>query len=154
MKIRCLVVGKPRDAEAAALHDRYAARVRRLGAAYDTVWVPEVRPDGRFSDEHVREREARALAGRLGDRGAAIALDPRGKTLTSEQLARRLAVWARHEATFVVGGPLGLDRALLARADWVWALSALTFPHELVRVILAEQLYRALTLLRGVPYHK
>ena len=154
MKIRCLVVGKPRDADAAALHDRYAARVRRLGAAYETIWVPEVRQGGRFSDQHVREREARLLEAQLGDRGAVIALDGRGRPLTSEQLSRRLPGWARREATFVVGGPLGLDRALLDRADWIWTLSSLTFPHELSRVILAEQLYRALTLVRGVPYHK
>ena len=133
MKIRSLVVGRPRDSEAAALHDRYASRLRRLGATYETAWVAEVRPGGKFSDRHVRERESRLLA---------------------EQLARRLGGWVRRETTFVVGGPLGLDRAILDRADWVWSLSPLTFPHELVRVILVEQLYRALTLLRGLPYHK
>lgn len=154
MKIRCLAVGKPRDAEAAALHDRYAARVRRLGATYESAWVPEVRSGGRFSDPHVREREARLLQARLVDREVLVALDGRGRALTSEQLSRRLAGLAGREATFVVGGPLGLDRSILDRADWVWSLSPLTFPHELARVILAEQLYRALTLLRGLPYHK
>jgi len=154
VKIRSLVVGRPRDAEATALHDRYAARLERLGVTYEAAWVAEVRSGGRFSDEHVREREARLLGEKLPDRGRLIALDGRGRELTSAQLARRLGDWARVEATFVVGGPLGLHRPFLDRADWVWSLSALTFPHELVRAILVEQLYRALTLLRGVPYHK
>lgn len=154
MRIRSLVVGRPRDAEAAALHDRYASRLRRLGVCYETTWVPEVRPGTQFSDRHVREREARLLEEKLGDRETVVALDGRGQEVSSEQLARRLGGWMRREAAFVVGGPLGLDRSLLARAEWVWSLSPLTFPHELVRVVLVEQLYRALTLLRGIPYHK
>ena len=154
MKIRSLVVGKPRDAAAIALHDRFAARVRRLGVTYEAAWVREVRPGGRFSDLHVREREARLLEAALDDRGVLVALDVRGRTLTSEQVSRRLAGWTRREASFVVGGPLGLDHSILDRADWVWSLSPLTLPHELARVILAEQIYRALTLLRGLPYHK
>ena len=154
MRIRSLVVGRPRDPEAATLHDRYASRLRRLGVSYETAWVPEVRAGGQFSDRHVREREARLLEERLGDREAVIALDDKGQQVSSEQLARRIGGFARREAAFVVGGPLGLDRSFLARADWVWSLSALTFPHELVRVILVEQLYRALMLARGLPYHK
>lgn len=154
MRIRCLVVGRPRDSATAALHDRYATRLRRLGVEYEPAWVPEVRPGAQFSDRHVREREARLLDERLAERGALVALDGRGQAVTSEQLARRLGGFGRRETTFVVGGPLGLDRAILDRADWVWSLSPLTFPHELVRVIVVEQLYRAMTLLRGLPYHK
>jgi hypothetical protein len=76
VKIRCLVVGKPRDAEAAALHDRYALRVRRLGASYETVWVPEVRPDG-----------SKELVGRTrlaGDLEAGLHEQP-GDTLAEEE---------------------------------------------------------------------
>ena len=154
MKIRMLQVGKPRDAPAVALHDRYVERIERLGVGYAVSWVPEVQPDGRFSDEHVREREARALLEELDAKSTAIALDRGGQSLTSEELSRRLERWATPRATFVIGGPLGLHGGILDRADWRWSLSPLTFPHELARVIVAEQLYRALTLLRGVPYHK
>ena len=66
----------------------------------------------------------------------------------------RLERWATPRLTLVVGGPLGLHRKLLERADGRWSLSPLTFPHELVRGLVAEQLYRALTILRRVPYHK
>jgi 23S rRNA (pseudouridine1915-N3)-methyltransferase len=136
------------------LHDDYAARIERLGVRYVARSVPEVRPTGRFTDEHVKERECQGLLGALATKGTVVALDRSGRTLTSESLARHLERWGRPRATFVIGGPLGLHPTLLERADWVWSLSSLTFPHELARALLAEQLYRAVTILRGVPYHK
>jgi 23S rRNA (pseudouridine1915-N3)-methyltransferase len=154
VRIRLLLVGKPRDAEAGALHDRFAERIRRLGVDYVTEWVPEVRPGGRYSDAHVREREGRSLTDRLDGRGTSIALDRQGTSLSSEELSRRIETWATPRATFLIGGPLGHAPSVLERADAVWSLSRLTLPHELARVVLAEQLYRALTLLRGIPYHK
>lgn len=137
-----------------ALHDGYAARIRRFGIAYDASWVPEVRAGGRYSDDHVREREARSLLDALDGGGTVVALDPQGDLLTSDRLARRLEVWSSPLATFVIGGPLGLHRSLLDAAHRRWSLSPLTFPHEIVRVLVAEQVYRALATLRGVPYAK
>ena len=154
MKVHVLSVGKPRDPELTRLHDRYAERLARLGADYRCRFVPEVRPGGRFSDDHVREREARSLREGLDGRGTVVALDATGQQLASPRMAERLERWATPRVTFVIGGPLGLERAFVEEADWAWSLSSLTFPHELVRVVLAEQLYRALTILKGVPYHK
>lgn len=154
MHLCLLTVGKPRDPEAIALHDRYAARIRRFGIGYETASVPETRAGARYSDEHVRRREAEALLARAGGRGTLVALDRRGRALDSRGLARRLERWATPRATLVVGGPLGLHRDAIERAAEAWSLSALTLPHELVRVVVAEQLYRAVTILRGVPYHK
>jgi len=154
MKMRVLCVGKPRERGMVGLHDEYAGRIRRLGVEYDTSFVAEVRADGRYSDDHVRERESRALLEALDGKGALIALDRGGRSLSSEELAGRLERWAMPRAQFLVGGPLGHHSSLLREAGDVWSLSSLTFPHELVRVILAEQLYRALTILRGLPYHK
>ena len=154
MKIRVLAVGKPRDAEAIALHDRYAERIRKLGVAYETDSVPEVKAGGRYSDEHVRQREGHLLADKLGDRGTTIALDRQGRSFSSETLSEHLQGWSTPIAEFVIGGPLGLGEEFCERADVLWSLSELTLPHELARVVLAEQLYRALTLLRGIPYHK
>lgn len=153
MRLVLLCVGKPRDADLCQLHDRYADRIRQFGVRYETIWVPETRAGGRFSDDHVRLRETRALLDR-GEAGRTIALDRSGRSWTSEQLASRLERWATPCATLLVGGPLGLHREALERSDECWSLSSLTFPHELVRVLLAEQLYRAVTILRGVPYHK
>ena len=154
MKIRVLAVGKPRDAEANALHDRYAERIRKLGVGYATDSVAEVKAGGRYSDEHVRQREGRLLADKLGDRGTTIALDRQGRSFSSETLSKRLQGWSTPIAEFVIGGPLGLGEEFCERADVLWSLSELTLPHELARVVVAEQLYRALTLLRGIPYHK
>ncbi len=153
-RLRLLSVGRPGDPDAAALHDRYAERIRRLGVDYVAEWVRETRPGGRYSDAHVREREAAALRRKLPGKGAVVALDRSGADLDSETLAARLPAWSLPEATFVVGGPLGLDPALVRAADFAWSLSALTLPHELVRPVVAEALYRALTIRRGLPYHK
>lgn len=154
MNLRVLSVGKPRDHEAGAMHDRYGERIARFGVGFESIWVPEVQPGGRYSDDHVREREARLLIDRLAERGSVIAVDPRGRGYSSEELARHLERWARPAGTFVIGGPLGLHETLLSRADAAWSLSPLTLPHELARVLVSEQLYRGLTILRGVPYHK
>jgi 23S rRNA (pseudouridine1915-N3)-methyltransferase len=154
VKIRVVCVGKPKDATWGALHDEYARRIGRLGVGYESSWVREVRAGGKFSDDHVREREAASLVESLAPKSTIVALDPAGELFTSEALADRLERWATHDATFVIGGPLGLHPSFLERADARWALSPLTFPHEAVRVLVAEQLYRALTILRRVPYHK
>jgi 23S rRNA (pseudouridine1915-N3)-methyltransferase len=154
MRIRLLCVGKPRDRRMAALHDAYAERILRLGVGYASAWVPEVRADGHYSPDHVREREAAELLDALDARATLVALDRFGELLSSEELARRLESWATPRAEIVVGGPLGLHRAVLERAGQRWSLSPLTFPHELVRVLIAEQVYRALAIRRGLPYHR
>ena len=98
------------------------------------------------------------LAVRLDHKVAArpVALDERGTAWTTVQLARELGTWLAEgrDLALLVGGPEGLDGACLTRADRHWSLSPLTFPHPLVRVILAEQLYRAWSLLGGHPYHR
>ena len=154
MKLRLLCVGKPRRREAVDWHDLYARRLRRLGLSYAADWVDEERAGGRYSDEHVRQREARRLERELSDAGTVVALDRRGRMPTSEELAQLVERWATPRGTLLIGGPLGLDPALVHRADAVWALSRLTLPHELARVVVAEQLYRAMTIRRGMPYHK
>lgn len=154
MKIRLLCVGKPRDRALAALYDRYQERISRFGVGCESRWVPEVFSGGRFSEDHCREREARSLLEALEPKGKVIAMDAGGDLLTSRRLAETLETWATPTATFVVGGALGLHPRVLDEADRVWSLSPLTFPHELVRLLVIEQLYRALTIHRHVPYHK
>ena len=85
-----------------------------------------------------------------------IALDVKGKPWSTDQLSEQLAGWQMdgRNLSLLVGGPDGLDRRCLAKADRKWSLSPLTLPHPLVRVLLAEQLYRAWTILKGHPYHK
>jgi 23S rRNA (pseudouridine1915-N3)-methyltransferase len=154
LKVLVLAVGRPERGRFGPLFDDYAERVRKFGVAFEARFVSDVKPGGRFSDTHVREREARALRAALPARSRVIALSPDGPSMDSEAFTRRLERWSQPLATFVLGGPLGLDPAFRKEADASVSLSAMTLPHELARVVLAEQIYRAVTILRGVPYHK
>ena len=154
MKIRLLCVGKPKDPLFSRLHDGYAERLAPLGLRYSTDWVRDVSPGGRYSEEHALEREARLLLERVEDNERIVVLHVEGRLLTSGELAERLEHLASPRLTLIVGGPLGVHSSVLRRAEHEWSLSPLTFPHELVRGIVAEQLYRAMTIRRGMPYHK
>jgi 23S rRNA (pseudouridine1915-N3)-methyltransferase len=109
-----------------------------------------------FLERRLAEEGAR-LSNALSREAVLIALDENGRNLTSRALAARIGAWQRQgrsELAFLIGGPDGLDPALLERADLVLALGRMTWPHRLVRVLLAEQLYRAATILAGHPYHR
>ncbi len=103
-----------------------------------------------------RRDEGERLLAAVPKEARVIALDVRGRGWSSEQLARELAAWMANgrDLALVVGGPDGLADACLARAETLWSLSPLTFPHPLVRVMVAEQLYRAWSILKGHPYHR
>ena len=112
---------------------------------------------------HLREIELKkedsdtALLAAVPDRAAVVVLDERGQDLTSRDLARRLEGWRDQgiqAAAFLIGGPDGHGVSIRQRADLVLALGRMTWPHRLVRVMLAEQLYRAQTILAGHPYHR
>ena len=118
----------------------------------------EVAPAGgrKRSPEGVREAEAARLLGNLGSRDWVVALDERGKTWSTLDLATKLDNWRMQgrDVAFLIGGAEGLSDACRGRADEVVALSALTLPHALVRVVLVEQIYRAWTVIAGHPYHR
>jgi 23S rRNA (pseudouridine1915-N3)-methyltransferase len=103
-----------------------------------------------------RRMEGKRMIANLPKDARVIALDVRGRSWSTEQLARHLAAWLADGRDFalLVGGPEGLAEACIERAEGLWSLSPLTFPHPLVRVILAEQLYRAWSILEGHPYHR
>lgn len=85
-----------------------------------------------------------------------VALDVKGKNISTESLAQKLTEWMQygHDVVLLVGGPDGLDEECLALANWKWSLSALTLPHPIVRVVLAEQIYRAWSVTQNHPYHR
>jgi len=123
-------------------------------------YTRRMRKDMRIDLEEIPVGRAKAdeekrLLDRIGD-DYLVALDEHGKSLTTLQLARWLAERQQdgRDLTFVIGGPDGLGPALLVKAGLRWSLSALTFPHAMVRVILAEQLYRAHSVLQNHPYHR
>jgi len=106
--------------------------------------------------DRARAEEARRLRKALPERAHVIALEVGGRAIDTEGLAGRLREWNREgrEVAFLAGGPDGLEPSLSSAADERWSLSALTLPHALVRVVLAEQLYRALSILHNHPYHR
>jgi len=146
-------VGRPRGPLADAAHD-YEGRLARVLK----LEVLEVRdePLQRGTPDEVREREGRRIAPLL-DGWHAIALDRTGTGRSSEQLAellRDLEERPPQRTAFVIGGACGLAPAVLAASAGRLSLGPLTLPHQLARVVLAEQLYRATTILRGEPYHR
>lgn len=153
MKVIVAAVGRPRNAALAAAIEHYEGRASR----YWPLEVREVREENArgASVEVVREKEARRLAERV-EGATLVACDERGKTMTSAAFAAFLqdARERARDLAFVIGGAYGLAESLRARAQTKLALAPWTLPHELARLVLAEQLYRAGTILRGEPYHK
>ncbi|MBU6477807.1 MAG: 23S rRNA (pseudouridine(1915)-N(3))-methyltransferase RlmH [Xanthomonadaceae bacterium] len=116
---------------------------------------PGARGKGR-DDMRAMEHEGAALLAALPRGAHVVALDSRGTAWSSEQLAQQLSNWrmAGRDVAFLIGGPDGHARDVLQRADQRWSLGPLTLPHMLVRLVVAEQLYRAVTILNGHPYHR
>jgi len=131
----------------------YAERVRRH-AELDLVELPTAK--GALPPADARRREGEALLAKLKPESWLVALDERGTLLDSLELARLVATArdAGRELVFAIGGDEGLDTPVRERAWKVLALSRMTLPHRLARLVLMEQLYRAFSLLRGEPYHK
>ncbi len=156
MRIRIAAVGRmaARSPEALLVEDyltRFAQTGRALGLGPATVAEVEDRRGGG------KPAEAALLSRQVPDGAAIIALDERGRTLSSPDFAVALARFrdqGRPEAVCLIGGADGLDPALRDRANLVMSFGAMVWPHMLVRVMLAEQLYRAATILAGGPYHR
>jgi 23S rRNA (pseudouridine1915-N3)-methyltransferase len=141
---------------APAFRDAADDYLRRLGRHAEVTEI-EVREAGRAPTAgEGRRQEGARLRDRLPAGSVVVVLDREGQGWSSEELARRVAGWQAggRAVCFVIGGSHGLDAALLAQADLRWSLGPLTLPHQLARVVVAEQLYRAWTILRREPYHK
>ncbi len=154
MKLRLVAVGaKSPDWVNAGFTD-YARRMPRECA----LELAEIAPANRkgWPTERVLADEAERMLARLGASDRVVALDVEGRACSTEALAERLDNWRMQggDVSFLIGGADGLDQSALSRADESMSLSAMTFPHQLVRVMLAEQLYRAWTILHGHPYHR
>lgn len=156
MRFHLVAVGTRMPDWVDAGFDEYARRLHG-GARLQLHEVTAAARRGTAADPvRARAEEARRLQRALPARARVIALDAGGRTLDSAAVAERVREWNRDgaEVAFVAGGPDGLDPELLASADERWSLSALTLPHALVRILLAEQLYRALSILHNHPYHR
>ena len=153
MRLRVLAVGRDRSGLYAPAVDEYAARLSRY-LRFELTEVPEARKLA--GTPRAREEEGATLLAKLSPREHVVALDERGEELTSPGLAELVRRWQERgqDVTLVIGGSDGLAPEVLARAGEKLALSRFTLAHRLARLVLMEQLYRAMTILRGEPYHK
>lgn len=155
MLIRVVAVGTRMPAWVGAAVDDY---LKRLPAGF-TVEMREVRAEARSSSGSAAawmQKEAARIEAALPAGSRIVALDERGRDLDTQKLAARMRAWQEdaRPVAILIGGPDGLDPPLKARADETMRLSSLTLPHPLVRVLLAEQLYRGWSILAGHPYHR
>ena len=153
MRLRLIWVGKTRSEPLRALVDDYLRRLSRFARCE----VTELREGAGADDRAVLAEEGKRIAEALAPGSFVVLLDVEGRQWSSPELAAELERWqneGRREVAFVVGGHLGVAEGVWARADVRWSLSRLTLTHEMARVVLAEQLYRGHTILRGLPYQK
>ena len=152
MRVRIIWTGKTRDARLRALVDDYAERLSHFVRCE----VTELRELGR-TDKSGIDKETKRISDALRPGAVTVLLDPEGVEWTSQELAAQVRNWEGSgikEVAFVIGGPNGLASDFKARADKRWSLSRLTLTHEMARVLLFEQLYRAYTIIHGLPYQK
>lgn len=159
MNITIIAVGKIRESFYRDALNEYRKRLGR----YCRLEIVEVADEP--APEHVspaqadalKEKEAERILKRLRDNSYVITLEIAGKKYSSEEFAKKLdtlGLTGKSQLAFVIGGSLGLHESVSARADMKLSFSDMTFPHQLMRVILAEQIYRAFRIINGEPYHK
>lgn len=159
VKITCVAVGKIKEMYFSEAVKEYAKRLSRY-CKLEIVELPDEKtPDGASAAEEaaILEREGERILKAVREDAYVIALAIKGKALDSVEFSRRLerlGVEGKSHIVFVIGGSLGLSPAVMKRADESVSFSRMTFPHQLMRVILLEQVYRGFRIMKGEPYHK
>ena len=156
MKFRLVWPRSNADPELGAVIDRYLNRIKHFFPIEVTELAPARGRQGSKDGSIMRAQSARLLEA-IPKAGFTVVLDERGRPMDSLKFAKlleRLTAEQPHGVTFVVGGDVGLDETVRGRADLLLSLSAMTLPHQLARVVLLEQIYRACTLMRNISYHK
>lgn len=154
MRVDCIFLGQTAEDYLERGIDDFARRLER----YCQVRLKVVKEKkGKMADLARVEAEGRELLAQVEERSLLVALDPKGRLLASEDFAELVRQWRdqnRRVVSFVIGGALGLSAEVRQRADLLLSLSPMTFTHEMARLILLEQVYRAFTILAGTKYHK
>ena len=159
MKITCVVVGKIKEKYFTDAIKEYSKRLSRYCKREIVELADEKTPDGASEAEEqaIREKEGERILKTLKDDAYVIALAIEGKMLDSVELSKKiesLGISGTSHIAFVIGGSLGLAPAVMKRADYALSFSRMTFPHQLMRVVLLEQLYRSYRIMKNEPYHK
>ena len=155
MHIRLLAIGDRQPGWVDDGFDGYRARLPREWR-FESVTIPTARRARNAPADKARDAESDALLAKLHAAEQLVLLDERGRSLSSVELAKQLSNWQSdgRDIAFAIGGPDGVSDACRERAGFTLSLSRLTLPHGLARIVLAEQLYRAASLLAGHPYHR
>ena len=159
MKITVITVGKIKEKYLKDAIAEYSKRLSRYCKLEILEVADEKTPDGasEIVEENIREKEGKRILKLIKEDAYVITLEISGKMLTSEELADRietLGIQGKSHLVFVIGGSIGLGREVLRRSDYALSFSKMTFPHQLMRVILLEQIYRSYRIINGEPYHK
>ncbi|MFY7965185.1 MAG: 23S rRNA (pseudouridine(1915)-N(3))-methyltransferase RlmH [Chitinophagaceae bacterium] len=155
MKIQLISVGKPHDADLKASIDDFSGRIKKY---FPIEWqiIPVPKNAATLSEIDLKKVEAASVLAQIQKEDFLVLLDERGKQLSSPELANFIQQRANDSCkriVFLIGGAFGVDEVVAARANHIWCLSKLVFPHQIVRLILAEQVYRACSILRNEKYH-
>ena len=155
MKISFWSIGKNNESYIKEGVDDFTRRISRY---FKVEWsiIPVPKNAGMMSEPDLKKKEGETILGWLGKDDYLVVLDERGKQLSSEGLANFIQTRANESTkhlVFLIGGTYGIDETVLKRAGYKWSLSQLVFPHQLVRLILAEQVYRACTIIKNEKYH-
>jgi 23S rRNA (pseudouridine1915-N3)-methyltransferase len=155
MKITLLTVGKTTNANLVILQDEYQNRLK-FYIPFEIVVIPELKNTKNLSIAEQQEKEADLILKQLETSDEVVLLDDKGKQFTSmgfsEYISKKMLA-SHKRMVFVVGGPYGFSERVYSRANGKVSLSAMTFSHQMIRLIFVEQLYRAMTILKGEPYH-
>lgn len=158
MRLNLISIGRLKNGPERDLVERYRQRIDGVGRGlgFTDFTLLELPESKARRDVDRRAEEASAISAKLND-GLFIAFDERGKSLNSVAFAEQLRQWrdnGQNQVSFIIGGADGLDETLRQRAGLILSFGLLTLPHQLVRVLVTEQLYRAITILGGHPYHR
>jgi 23S rRNA (pseudouridine1915-N3)-methyltransferase len=155
MKIRLITVGKMSDRNMLSLAQRYVERIKHdMPISMEAVKAEKI---ASLSTGEIKKRETERILKKLNSHEGAVVLDCTGEKMTSEEFAdfvRQAADTGKSQLSFIIGGPLGLSRESLPGTIRRLSLSKMTFPHELTAVLLLEQIYRAMSIIKGNRYHK
>jgi 23S rRNA (pseudouridine1915-N3)-methyltransferase len=155
MKIALLQIGKTTDRNMSELVDLYANRIKKY-IVFEIVTLPDLKNTKNMPVAEQKAKEAMKIIQSLTDDDYVILLDEKGKELKTAEFSgalEKLFFLPKKRLVFIIGGPWGFSDTVYARADYKMSLSKMTFPHQLVRLLFLEQLYRVFTIIKGEPYH-
>lgn len=154
MKTTLLLIGRTTDTHILSLIEDYRKRLTHY-LSFDITVIPELKNSRHLSEEQQKEAEGKLILQHIDSSSVLVLLDEHGNQYRSTEFARRMQQFmsAGRNIVFAIGGPYGFSETVYQRADHRISLSPMTFSHQMVRLIFVEQLYRAMTILRGEPYH-